>query len=81
MITKKEVVLPIEEKVSSTSVIRESKSEKEFAAIYNVDEDTHYEVLSTKINEPCAREIPIVLEDRNYLVPSQVSKDTEETEV
>ena len=81
VITKKEVVLPTEEKISSTSVIHESKSEKEFVAISNVDEDTHYEVLSPKINEPCAREIPIILDDRKYMIPSQVSKDAEETEV
>ena len=81
VITKKEVVLPTHEKVLSTTSIQLSKKEEEFATISSANEDAYYEVSSTKINEQVVREVPIFVEDRNYMIPSHISEDMQTTEV
>ena len=81
VITKKEVVLPTDDKVLSTTSIQVSKKEEEFANISSANEDAYYEVSSTKINEQVEREVPIFVEDRNYMIPSHISEDMQTTEV
>lgn len=81
MITKKEVVKPTGEKVTSTTVIHTTKTDEEFASVTGVEEDAYYEVLSPKISEQIQREVPIFVQDRGYIIPSQVSRDTQQTEV
>ena len=81
VITKKEVVLPTDEEVLSTTSIQLSKKEEEFATISSANEDAYYEVSSTKINEQVVREVPIFVEDRNYMIPSHISEDMQTTEV
>ena len=81
VITKKEVVKPTGEKVTSTTVIHATKIDEEFAGVTGVEEDSYYEVLSPKINEQIQREVPIFVQDRGYIIPSQVSRDTQQTEV
>ena len=81
MITKKEVVKPAGEKVTSTKLIHETKMDEDFAGVTSVEEDSYYEVLSPKINEQIQREVLIFVQDRGYIIPSQVSKDTQQTEV
>ena len=81
VITKKEAVLPKDDKVLSTTSIQLSKKEEEFATISSANEDAYYEVSSTKINEQVVREVPIFVEDRNYMIPSHISEDMQTTEV
>ena len=81
VITKKEVVLPTDDKVLSTTSIQLSKKEEGFATISSANEDAYYEVSSTKINEQVVREVPIFVEDRNYMIPSHISEDMQTTEV
>ena len=81
VITKKEVVKPTGEKVNRTRVIHTAKIDEEFAGVTGVEEDAYYEVLSPKINEQMQREVPIFVEDRGYIIPSQVSRNTQQTEV
>ena len=81
VITKKEVVKPTGEKVTSTRVIHTTKIDEEFAGVTGVEEDAYYEVLSPKINEQIQREVPIFVQDRGYIIPSQLSRDTQQTEV
>ena len=81
VITKKEVVLPTDEKILSTTSIQLSQNEEEFATISSANEDAYYEVSSTKINEQVEREVPIFVEDRNYMIPSHISEDMQRTEV
>ena len=64
-----------------TEIIRELTKIDEFEAKLGVNEDTGYEVFTSKLDEQCEREIPIFLDDRDYLIPSQVTKSTEEAEV
>ena len=72
MITGKEPIIVI---------FRELTKIDEFEAKLGVNEDTGYEVFTSKLDEQCEREIPIFLDDRDYLIPSQVTKSTEEAEV
>ena len=51
VITKKEVVKPTGEKVTSTTVIHDTKIDEEFASVTGVEENAYYEVFSPKINE------------------------------
>ena len=64
-----------------TEIIRALTGIEEFEAKLSVDEDTGYEVFTSKLDEQCEREIPIFLDDRDYLIPSQVTRNTEEAEV
>ena len=81
VITKKEVVKPTGEKVTSTKVIHTTKIDEEFAGVISVEEDAYYEVLSPKISEQIQREVPIFVQDRGYIIPTQVSRDSQQTEV
>ena len=81
VISKKEMVEPLEEKHVMAETMHQSTTIEELEAESTVDEETYYEVYSPKITEHCEREIPIFVEDRNYMIPSQVSKDAEEAQV
>ena len=54
---------------------------EECQTMYDFDEEPYYEVSSPKTNEQTERIIPIILDDAEYLIPSQFSRNTEEAEV
>lgn len=80
-INKKEIVEPNNENLIIAETIQQSTKVDQFAATTELDEEAHYEVFSPKIDEQFEREIPIFLDDRNYMIPTQVTKNTEEAEV
>ena len=54
---------------------------EEFKAMYDIAEEPYCEVSSPKTNEQTERIIPIIVDDPEYLIPSQFSRNTEEAEV
>ena len=80
-INKKEIIEPTKEDLIVAETNQHSTEVDRFAAKTELNAGIHYEVFSPKIDEQLEREIPIFLDDRNYMIPTQVTKDTEEAEV
>ena len=78
---KKEIVESTSDNLIIAETIQQSTKVDQFAAKTKLGEVAHYEVISPKIDEQFEREIPIFLDDRNYMIPTQVTKDSEEAEV
>ena len=49
--------------------------------MYDIDEEPYCEVSSLKTNEQTERIIPIIVDDQEYLIPSQFSRNAEVAEV
>ena len=62
-------------------MIDDSRPLGELAVDTETDGLSHYEVFSPKVDGSGVREIPIFVEDRNYMIPTKVTTDTGETEV
>ena len=54
---------------------------EEFKAMYDIAEEPYCEVSSPKTNEQTERIIPIIVDDQEYLIPSQFSRNAEAAEV
>ena len=80
-VTKKEMIEPTEQKDVKLENMSDQTKVEELEAKSAINEEVYYEVYSPKIAEHCEREIPIFLEDRNYLKPSQISEYVQESQV
>ena len=80
-VTKKEMIEPAEQKDVKLENMSDQMKVEELEAKSAINEEVNYEVYSPRIAEQCEREIPIFLEDRNYLKPSQISEYVQESQV
>ena len=81
LVNKKEIITsPLPEDVVTETTYHSKKLEEGYAES-GVNEETYYEVCSPRLTESCEREIPIFVEDRNTVIPSQLPQDAEESEV
>ena len=81
VLTLEEAIEEDEEKVHTADNIQQESKIEGLKAKYDIDEEPYYEVSSPKTNEQTERIIPIILDDAEYLIPSQFSRNTEEAEV
>ena len=81
ILTLEETIEEDDEKVHTADNIQQDLRTEEFKAMYDIDEEPYCEVSSPKTNEQTERIIPIIVDDPEYLIPSQFSRNTEEAEV